>query len=207
MYFFISALRDLALSWLSIALCTTITAALQAWRLAGIVPLFWASEFVRYAISLDYMEYKAAVAIVFVDLRAVVALGVAIGIAPRICLYLLACIVDTHIAISLMITSITVRASNFIVKAMKKLRVLMIYEVVAWLCFLLLGIYLAFAFLFAVGTIVVAAQALSAMWVSASIATPETISFAATFAVGLCFWIPFILLCCRHLLILYICRW
>ena len=64
MYFFISALRDLAISWLSIAFCTTITAALQAWRLAGIVPLFLASEFVRYAISLDYMDYKAAVAVI-----------------------------------------------------------------------------------------------------------------------------------------------
>ena len=148
MYFFISALRDLALSWLSIALCTTITAALQAWRLAGIVPLFWASEFVRYAISLDYMEYKAAVAIVFVDLRAVVALGVAIGIAPRICLYLLACIVDTHIAISLMITSITVRASTFILKAMKKFRLRMIYQVLAVLCLVILAINVIVAAIF-----------------------------------------------------------
>ena len=53
MYFFISALRDLAKSWLSIAVCTTITAALQAWRCVGIVPLFLASEFVHYVISLD----------------------------------------------------------------------------------------------------------------------------------------------------------
>ena len=103
--------------------------------------------------------------------------------------------------------SMVAAISELIMKAMRKITCRRIYEVVAWLCFLLLGIYLAFAFLFAVGTIVVAAQALSAMWVSASIATPETISFAATFAVGLCFWIPFILLCCRHLLILYICRW
>ena len=84
---------------------------------------------------------------------------------------------------------------------MKKLRVLMIYEAVAWLCFLLLGIYLAFAFLFAVGTIVVAAQALFAMSGLASTATH--LSLAATFAVGLCFWVPFILCCCRHLLLLY----
>ena len=74
---------------------------------------------------------------------------------------------------------------------------------VAVLGFVLLCIYVAFAFVFAAGTIVVAAQALFAMLVSASIATPETISFAGTFAVGLCFWIPFILCFCRHLLLLY----
>ena len=131
MYFFISALRDLAKSWLSIAFCTTVMAALQAWRFSGIVPIFLASEFVRYAISLDYMDYKAAVAYIFVDLKAAVALGVAIGLAPRIYIDLLACIVDTHIAISLMITSITVRASTFILKAMKKFRLQMINQVLA----------------------------------------------------------------------------
>ena len=140
MYFFISALRDLAKSWLSIAFCTTIMAALQAWRFSGIVPVFLASEFVRYAISLDYMDYKAAVAYIFVDLKAAVALGVAIGLAPRIYICLLACIVDTHIAISLMITSITVRASTFILKAMKKFRLRMIYQVLAVLCLVILAI-------------------------------------------------------------------
>ncbi len=72
---------------------------------------------------------------------------------------------------------------------------------VAWLCLVLP--YVAFALLFAADTTVVAAQALPAMWVSASTATPESISLAATFAVGLCFWIPFILCRCRHLLLLY----
>ena len=61
---------------------------------------------------------------------------------------------------------------------------------VAWPCFLLLCIYVTLALLFALCTIVAAAQALSAMWVSASAATPESISLAATFAVKLCFWIP-----------------
>ena len=148
MYFFISALRGLAISWLSIALCTTITAALQAWRLAGIVPLFLAAEFVRYAISLDYMDYKAAVAVVCEDLKAALVFGAAIGIAPRICLYLLACIVDTHIAISLMITSITVRASTFILRAMKKFRLQMIYQVLAVLCLVILAINVIVAAIF-----------------------------------------------------------
>ena len=102
----------------------------------------------RYAISLDYMDYKAAIAVVFVDLKAVVALGVAIGIAPRICLYLLACIVDTHIAISLMITSITVRASTFILRAMKKFRLQMIYQVLAVLCLVILAINVIVAAIF-----------------------------------------------------------
>ena len=98
--------------------------------------------------------------------------------------------------------------SNMVLAAMRKITCRRIYEVVAWLCFVLLCIYVAFALLFAAGTTVVAAQALSAMWVSASTATPESISLAATFAVGLCFvWIPGILYFCRHLLLLYICRW
>ena len=74
MYFFISALCGLAISWLSIAFCTTITAILQAWRfVVCIVPLFCASERVRYAIS----DYKAVVAVVSVDAGAAVAVGVA----------------------------------------------------------------------------------------------------------------------------------
>ena len=74
MYFFISALCGLAISWLSTAFCTTITAVLQAWRfVVCIVPFFLASELVRYAIS----EYKAVVAVVSVDARAAVAVGVA----------------------------------------------------------------------------------------------------------------------------------
>ena len=149
MYFFTSALRGLAISWLSIAFCTTITAALQVWRfVVCILPLFLTSELVRYAITLDLMDYKAAVAVVCGDLKAAVALGVAIGIAPRILIWLLACIVDAHIAISLMITSITVRASNFIVKAMKKLRVLMIYRVVAVLGSVILFINVIVAAIF-----------------------------------------------------------
>ena len=67
MYFFISALCGLAISWLSTAFCTTITA------FVCIVPLFLASELVRYAIS----DYKAVVAVVSVDARAAVAVGVA----------------------------------------------------------------------------------------------------------------------------------
>ena len=91
--------------------------------------------------------------------------------------------------------------SKIILATMKQITRRRIYEVVAWLCFLLLCIYVAFALIFALCSTVVAAQAMSAMWVSA--VTYESISLAAAFAVGLCFWIPFILYCCRHLLLLY----
>ena len=91
--------------------------------------------------------------------------------------------------------------STMILAAMRKITCRRIYQVLAWLCFLLLCIYVAFALIFALCTTVVAAQAMSAMWVSAF--TYESISLAAAFAVGLCFWIPFILYCCRHLLLLY----
>ena len=90
-----------------------------------------------------------------------------------------------------------------ILAAMRKITCRRIYQVVAVLCFVLLCIYVAFALLFAAGTIAVAAQALFAMLVFASTATPESISLAATFAVGLCFWIPGILYFCRPLLLLY----
>ena len=94
--------------------------------------------------------------------------------------------------------------SNMVLAAMRKITCRRIYEVVALLCLVLLCIYVALALLFAAGTTVVAAEALSAMWVSASTATPESISLAATFAMGLCFvWIPGILYFCRHLLLLY----
>ena len=203
MYFFISALRGLAISWLSTAVCTTTTAALQAWRfVVCILPLFLASELVRYIIC----EYQAVVAVLYVDLRALVALGLAIGSLPRAIDLLLSCICDLFghtIAIARGTWLMVAAISNVITKAMRKITCRRIYEVVAWLCFVLLCIYVAFALLFAAGTTVVAAQALSAMWVSASSATPESISLAATFAVGLCFWIPFILYCCRHLLLLY----
>ena len=151
MYFFTSALRGLAISWLSIAFCTTITAALQVWRfVVCILPLFLTSELVGYAISLDYMDYKAAVAVVCDDLKAALVFGVAIGIAPRIPIWLLACIVDAHITISLMITSIIVRASNFIVKAMKNFRVLMIYRLLAVLGLVILFINVIVAAMFVV---------------------------------------------------------
>ena len=69
------------------------------------------------------------------------------------------------------------------------------------LCFVFLAIYIVLAIIFAACTTIVAAQAVQAIWASAII--PESISLAGTFAVGLCFWIPFILYCCRHLLLLY----
>ena len=54
------------------------------------VPLFLASELVRYVIS----DYKAVVAVVSVDVRAAVAVGVAIGSVFRTSIWLQSCIVD-----------------------------------------------------------------------------------------------------------------
>ena len=87
----LSAYCALAISWLSPAFCTTIEAVAQALRfVVCIVPLFLASELVRYVIS----DYKAVVAVVSVDVRAKVAIGVAIGSVPWISLWLLSCIDD-----------------------------------------------------------------------------------------------------------------
>ena len=92
MYFYLSTFCYLLISYLSTAVRTTITAVLQARRfVVAIVVLFLASALVRYVISLDYKE---VIAVLSVDFKAQLAVGVAIGAAPRIGLELLACIVD-----------------------------------------------------------------------------------------------------------------
>ena len=126
MYFFISGYCALAISWLSLAFCTTIKAVPQAWRfVVCILPLFLASELVRYAIS----DYQAVVAVLYVDVRAAVALGLAIGSLPRAIDLLLSCIGDlfghtTAIARGIWLTVAAI--SNIITKAMTKFSLRMI---------------------------------------------------------------------------------
>ena len=72
------------------------------------------------------------------------------------------------------------------------------------LCFVFMAVYTVYAILFAACTIIVAAQAGQAMWVSVSTATTGSISLSAIFAGGLCIWIPGIFHFCRHLLPGYI---
>ena len=107
--------------------------------------------------------------------------------------FLLSCIVDTfgHTigtarATSLMITSIAVRASNFIVKAMKKFRLRMIYQVLAVLCLVILFINVILAAIF---VIVVSAIAY------------ENIVPITVFVVVLWMYLPAIYVFCRDLLL------
>ena len=131
------------------------------------------------------MDYKATAAMCF-------AMGLLSWVREHIIIGMLLSITDifeynirTAVAISSVTASIAGNASNIILMAMRKMSLSPIYQVVAVLGLVLLYIYMVFAFLFAACTTVVAAQALSAMWVSASTATPGSISLAVTFARGL----------------------
>ena len=148
-----TALR-IAFGVINSALRTAITALFTALRtiifviapiVCCIVYVFLVAELVRYIIS----DYKAVVAVLFDDIYFGIAFGLAIGSLPNL---LWLCIGNIFVqsfgiarAISLMITSIAVHASNFIVKAMKKLRLRMIYQVLAVLGLVILYINITLA--------------------------------------------------------------
>ena len=94
--------------------------------------------------------------------------------------------------------------STVTVAALKKISLRRIYQVLAVLCITLLALYTLLAIIFLACTTVIAAQAVPAMWATASTATLGSISLATTLVGGLCIWIPIIILCCRHLLVDYL---
>ena len=149
-----------------------------------IVPLFLASELVRYIIS----DYQAVVAVLYVDVRAAVALGLAIGSVPRAIDLLLSCIGDlfghtTAIArgIWLMVAAI----SNIITKAMTKFSLRMIYQVLAVLGLVILSTNITMAAILVATVSAMAYQNITAITV---------------FVTVLWMAVPAIYVWCRHLL-------